>query len=67
MDAGIQLLDIAPGIKELLEKAGFTVDSIVSEGAVAVSTCLRIETYVAKLIYDEAKRIAAETAVVVAP
>jgi len=43
------------------------VDSIVSEGAVAVSTCLRIETYVAKLIYDEAKRIAAETAVVVAP
>ena len=64
MESGIQLLEIASGLKELLLKAGFTVESISSEGADAVSNALGIEPYVAKIIYDEAKKIIAESSVV---
>jgi hypothetical protein len=59
MDSGIQLLEIASGLKESLLKAGFTVDSIISEGPDAVSTVLGIEPYVAKIIYGEAKKLEA--------
>jgi len=65
MESGIQLLEIASGLKESLPKAGFTVDSIVSEGPDAVSTLLGIEPYVAKIIYDEAKKLEAESSLVV--
>ena len=60
MESGIQQLEIAPGLKESLLKSGLTVDSIVLEGPDAVSAALGIETYVAKLIYDAAKKITAE-------
>lgn len=65
MESDIQLLEIAPGLKESLLRAGFTVDSISSEGPDAVSTALGIEPYVAKIIYDEAKKITAESSLVV--
>jgi hypothetical protein len=65
MESGIQLLEIASGLKELLLSAGFTVDSFVSEGPDAISRDLGIEPYVAKIIYDEAKKIAAESPLVV--
>lgn len=65
MESGIQLLEIASGLKELLLSAGFTVDSIVSEGPDAISRELGIEPYVAKIIYDEAKKITAESPLVV--
>ena len=44
----------------MLLSAGFTVDTIVSEGPDAISRELAIEPYVAKIIYDEAKKITAE-------
>ena len=53
-------MEIASGLKESLLGAGFTVDSILSEGPDAVSTVLGIEPYVAKIIYDEAKKLTAE-------
>jgi hypothetical protein len=65
MESGIQLLQIASGLKELLLSEGFTVDSIVSEGPDAISRELGIEPYVAKIIYDEAKKITAESPLVV--
>jgi hypothetical protein len=65
MESGIQLLEIASGLKELLLSAGFTVDSIVSEGPDAISRELGIEPYVAKIIYDEAKKMTAESPLVV--
>jgi len=49
------------GLKASLLKAGLTVESITSKGPDAVSTALGIEAYVAKLIYDEAKKITAES------
>jgi hypothetical protein len=60
LESGIQQLEIAPGLKESLLKSGLTVESIVLEGPDAVSTALGIETYVAKIIYDAAKKITAE-------
>ncbi|MGC2680832.1 MAG: hypothetical protein WA323_03120 [Candidatus Nitrosopolaris sp.] len=65
MESGIQLLEIASGLKELLLSAGFTVDSIISEGPDAISRELGIEPYVAKIIYDEAKKITVESPLVV--
>ncbi|MGB6592183.1 MAG: hypothetical protein WBE68_11820 [Candidatus Nitrosopolaris sp.] len=65
MESGIQLLEIASGLKELLLIAGFTVDSIISEGPDAISRELGIEPYVAKIIYDEAKKITVESPLVV--
>jgi hypothetical protein len=64
MESGIQLLEIASGLKESLLKAGFTLDSIISEGSDAVSLALGIERYVAKIIYDEAKKITVERSLV---
>jgi hypothetical protein len=65
MESGIQLLEIASGLRESLLKAGFTMDSMVLEGPDAVSIVLGIEPYVAKLIYDEAKKITDENYLVV--
>ena len=65
MESSIQLLEIASGLKELLLSAGFTVDSIVSEGPDAISRELGIEPYVAKIIYDEGKKITAESPLVI--
>jgi hypothetical protein len=55
MESGIQLLEIASGLKESLLRVGFTVDSS-SEGSDPVSAALGIEPYVAKIIYNEAKK-----------
>jgi hypothetical protein len=65
MESGIQLLEIASGLKELLLSAGFTVDFIISEGPDAISRELGIEPYVAKIIYDEAKKVTVESPLVV--
>jgi hypothetical protein len=64
MESGIQQLELAPGLKESLLRAGLTIESIVLEGPGAVSTALGIEPYVAKIIYDAAKKIAAESSMV---
>jgi hypothetical protein len=36
MESGIQLLEIASGLKESLLRAGFTKDSIISEGSLSL-------------------------------
>ena len=64
MESGIQHLEIASGLKESLLKAGLTVDSITSKGPDAVSAALGIEVYVAKIVYEEAKKIVAESSLV---
>ena len=60
MDPGIQLLEIAPGLKDLLVNTGFTIESIVNEGPNEVASALGIESYVAKIIFDAAKKIVEE-------
>jgi tetrahydromethanopterin S-methyltransferase subunit A len=63
-ESGIQHLEIASGLKESLLKAGLTVQSIALKGPDAVSAALGIEAYVAKIVYDEAKKIVAEGSLV---
>lgn len=56
MNSSIEELEIASGLKKMLIDAGFTVDSILHYGIDELSTILGIEIYVAKIIFDAAKR-----------
>ena len=60
MDPGIQMLELAIGIKEVLIDAGFTtIDSLVRMSPSDIATLLGIELYVGKIIIDAAKHAAA--------
>jgi hypothetical protein len=60
MDPSIQLLEIASGLKDSLVNAGFTIESIVNAGPPEIASVLGIESYVAKIIFDAAKKIVEE-------
>lgn len=60
MDPSIQLLEIAPGLKNLLMEAGLSIQSILNAGPSEVASLLGIESYVAKIIFDAAKKIVQE-------
>ncbi|MGH9974795.1 MAG: hypothetical protein ACRD8Z_03025 [Nitrososphaeraceae archaeon] len=49
----IRQLDIADGLKELLIKAGFTIDSFDRYSYQEFSDILHIDPYVAKIILEE--------------
>ena len=53
-------LDIADGLKELLYKKKYNLDSLLQSDAASVSGRLGIDEYVAKMIIDAAKRKAIE-------
>lgn len=60
MDPGIQMLELAIGIKEVLTDAGFTtIDSLLRTSPSDIATMLGIELYVGKIIIDAAKQAAA--------
>jgi hypothetical protein len=64
MWSSVQLLELAPGLKNLLINGRFsTVDSIVSSSVSEIATVLRIDPYVAKIIFTEAKRFCKEKTV----
>lgn len=57
MWSSVQLLELAPGLKDLLINGRFSrVDSIVSSSVSEIATVLRIDPNVAKIIFTEAKR-----------
>jgi hypothetical protein len=60
MSPGIQMLEVAIGIKDSLVSAGFTLESLVHASPADIATVLGIEMYVAKLILDAAKRAAGQ-------
>lgn len=60
MSPGIQMLEVAIGIKDSLVSAGFTLDSLVNASPSDIATVLGIEMYVAKLILDAARRVAGQ-------
>lgn len=54
---GLQMLEIAVGIKDSLMAAGFTsLDSLLRSSTTDIAAILGIELYVAKLIFEAAKR-----------
>lgn len=61
MGLDIRQLQIASGLIETLLRAGFTLRSIASDGPDRISTTLGIDTYIARIIFDEARKIAAES------
>jgi hypothetical protein len=59
MNPGIQMLELAIGIKDSLMAAGFTsLDSLLRSSPTELATLLGIEFYVAKIIVDAARRAA---------
>jgi hypothetical protein len=56
-NANIQCLSIAPGLKNLLERCGlFTVKSIANHSQGEIAVLLGIDTYVAGIIVQAAKK-----------
>ena len=58
MKSDIQRLELASGIKNSLIEAGFTtIDFICRSTTTDISEKLRIDLYVAQIIFEEAKRM----------
>lgn len=58
---GIQMLEVAIGIKDSLMAAGFTsLESLLRSSPTDIAAILGIEVYVAKLIVDAAKSAAGQ-------
>jgi hypothetical protein len=53
----IQELDIAEGLKQLLNDAKFTIESILDLGYRDISEKLHIDLYVGKLIVEAAQNV----------
>lgn len=62
MTPGIQMLEVAIGIKDSLVAAGFTsLESLLRSNPAEIAAVLGIEMYVAKLIIDAAKSAAGQS------
>ena len=68
MESDIQLLELAPGIKDALISAGFlTIKSVLSSTTADIADKVGVDLYIAQIIFQEAKRIKAEMTKVSAP
>ena len=56
-DNRIHQINISSGLKDALENAGFTVDSILSNGPGNLAEKLGIDEYVGKIIFNETKKL----------
>ncbi len=57
VNEGIQKLDIAEGLKKLLNDANYTVELILDLGYRDVSEMLHVDLYVGKLIVEAAQNV----------
>jgi len=61
MESDIQLLELAPGIKDALINSGFlTIKSILNNTTEGIASKVGVDLYIAQIIFQEAKRVAAE-------
>ena len=56
----VQELDIAEGLKQLINDADFTIESIICLGYQELSEMLHIDIYVGKLIIEAAQKFIQE-------
>ena len=56
----IHMLEIAQGIRDYLMTSGYTVEAILKSSPSELSSILGIELYVAKLIFDAARKAAGQ-------
>ena len=66
MDPAIQMMEIAPGLKEMLSGAGFTIEMILKSGPSEIAVLLGIDLYVAQIIFDSAKKTIDKTSSLIA-
>ncbi len=66
MDPAIQMMEIAPGLKEMLSDAGFTIETILKSGPSEIAVILGIDSYVAQIIFDTAKKTTDKTSSLIA-
>lgn len=55
-DYRIDHITIPIGLKDVLNKAGFTIESILNNEPSKIAQDLGIDEYVGKIIFDETKR-----------
>ncbi len=55
-DYRIDHITIPIGLKDVLNKAGFTIESILDNDPSKIAQDLGIDEYVGKIIFDETKR-----------
>ncbi len=68
MESDIQLLELADGIKDTLVNSGFlTIKSVLDSTMADISSKVGVDLYIAQIIFQEAKRVAAEMTKVSAP
>jgi hypothetical protein len=61
MESDIQLLELAPGIKDALISSGFlTIKSVLGSTTAGVASKVGVDLYIAQIIFQEAKRAATE-------
>jgi hypothetical protein len=52
------MLNIADGLKDVLIHAGFTIESIIMLGPEEIASTIGIDLYVAKIVFNAAKKAA---------
>jgi hypothetical protein len=68
MESDIQLLELAPGIKDALINSKFlTIKSILNSTTADIAGKVGVDLYIAQIIFQEAKRVEAEITKVSAP
>lgn len=55
-DDRLELIEIPKGLIEILQEAGFTVETILDSGRSHIAETLGIESYVGEIIYKETKK-----------
>ena len=55
-DNRLELIEIPKGLTEILQEAGFTVETILEYGPSHIAETLGIESYVGDIIYKETKK-----------
>ena len=55
-DDRLELIEISKGLIEILQEAGFTVETILDSGPSHIAETLGIESYVGEIIYKETKK-----------
>ena len=55
-DGRLELIEIPKGLIEILQEAGFRVETILDSGPSHIAEILGIESYVGEIIYKETKK-----------
>ena len=55
-DDRLELIEIPKGLIEILQEAGFTVETILKYGPSHIAETLGIESYIGEIIYKETKK-----------